>query len=334
MVKNKDTELVVLAQQGDVDAFEELYHMYYKQAYYLALKISNCDADAKDAAQETFIEIQKSLKDLKEPASFKKWMMQIVVSKCNKIFRKNKYAILDPDIINAMDIEEKREYMSGKISFDKKTRKEVLFTMMSKLTLHQREILVLTYFEQLSIKEMADILQIPEGTVKSRMMNAKAALKQQVHEFELKERISFRLVPLPFLLMLLDRKNFLKLFKIKPKSSIAKTLFTNPILLVASVATCGVVSAAGYSYLQEQEQKQEQHVQSEAMPQLNKKLENTPKDLYFKLKDWAHCKVEMREKTQDDIQQMKVYYDLLKEENGAYYRRLQLQNWAQDFEDL
>ena len=66
MRQKTDEEIIELCQMGDEEAFEELYKRFYKSTYYLAMQIANCDADAIDATQETFIEIHKSIKNLRE----------------------------------------------------------------------------------------------------------------------------------------------------------------------------------------------------------------------------------------------------------------------------
>ena len=89
MRQKTDEEIIELCQMGDEEAFEELYKRFYKSTYYLAMQIANCDADAIDATQETFIEIHKSIKNLREIKVFRLWVKRIVVSKLNKIIEKN-----------------------------------------------------------------------------------------------------------------------------------------------------------------------------------------------------------------------------------------------------
>ena len=114
MRQKTDEEIIELCQMGDEEAFEELYKRFYKSTYYLAMQIANCDADAIDATQETFIEIHKSIKNLREIKVFRLWVKRIVVSKLNKIFAKNKDSLYDDDDIIWKRQAETRNYMIRK----------------------------------------------------------------------------------------------------------------------------------------------------------------------------------------------------------------------------
>lgn len=325
-MSNMELDIVFRAQKGDANAFNELYQTFYKQAYYMALKITNCDADAQDATQEAFITIQKSIKDLRETKNFRKWMMQIVISKCNKIFRKNKYTILDPDIVNAMPIEEERVYMTGKNHFNHKQRKEMILKLMENLTVHQREILFLMYFEQLSIKEMAAILEIPDGTVKSRLVSAKTALKKQMDQLEPMERFRLSFVPIPLLLFFAYRKDYGSHFG-KVPNSIFQAIPHPAALVSAFVVSTALILGGGFILMSSNDvgDMEQKVFQDESGTY-------TQKEVYYKLRDWAHCHVEMKQKSKEEFDQIMPYYEFLKEVNGPYYQRLDLNHWREDFE--
>lgn len=327
---NLEIEIIHRVQAGEEKAFDELYQMFYKQAYFLALKITNCDADAQDAAQETFITIQKAIKDLREPKTFRKWMAQIVVSKCNKIFRKNKYTIIDPDIMNTIPIHEDREYMTGENHIHQMQKKNAMIELMNKLTVHQREVLVLMYFEQLSMKEIAEVLQIPIGTVKSRLVSAKSAMRKQLKELGFTNAVRYYVCPLPFLLMLAYRKDFKLHTGTKAHIPIASSVAIQPVALstlaIGSVIGLGV---SGYHIYQTANQK-------EVLPQALFKDETgtyTEKEVYYMLREWAHCHVEIQAKTSEEYAIILPYYEFLKERDGPYYQRLEYNQWTTYFEE-
>lgn len=325
-----ELEVIRRTQAGEEKAFDELYQMFYKQAYYLALKITNCDADAQDAAQESFITIQKSIKDLREPKTFRKWMAQIVVSKCNKIFRKNKYTTLDPDIMNTLPVQENRAYMTGENFVNKNHKKSILLDLMKELTPHQREVLVLMYFEQLSIKEIAEILHIPDGTVKSRLVSAKTAMKKQIHTLGILDTIQYSIVPLPFLLILACRKDFMAVTGSKAHIPISTMVVAQPIAYSTLMIGGAIgVGACGY-------QVYEASRSISTLPQPVFKDETgtyTDKELYYKLRDWAHCHVEIEQKTSAEYEVILPYYKFLKEQDGPYYHRLEMNQWNTSFEE-
>lgn len=337
-----EVELVVRAQKGDEQAFNELFQLYYKQAYYIALKISNCDADAKDAVQETFIQIKRSIKDLQETKNFRKWMAQIVLSKCNKIFRKNKYAAMDPSLLNTLPQEEKRTYMSGHQNMEELSRKEILLKLMSKLTCHQREILFLTYFEQMSMKEMAQVLSIPEGTVKSRLVSAKATLKKHVSDFEARNGIKMHANFLPILLLAAARKESLAMTGVKPNVSFASIASTQPMMAVVGVAgmmSVAIVSVSTAVGLQQALLKQEaQSILKQPIMEENTYFkyegkEYSHRDIYFLLRDWGHCEVEIKQKTSQEYSNIQPFYDFLKGQASPYYEKLTSLGWTISYEN-
>lgn len=332
-MSNLELEVIRRAQAGEEKAFDELYQMFYKQAYYLALKITNCDADAQDAAQESFITIQKAIKDLREIKTFRKWMAQIVVSKCNKIFRKNKYTILDPDIANTLPIVEERDYMTGENYVRGKQRKDVLVELMQELTPNQREVLALMYFEQLSIKEIAEVLSIPDGTVKSRLVSAKAAMKKQILQLDTWDALRYYVCPLPLLLTLAYRKEFIMLTAGKIKLPLHSSAILQPLAISTVVIGSSVgLGIAGYQLYEEYEKSK----RVEPLPQSLYKDESgsyTEKDIYYKLRDWAHCHVEIEQKTKEEYELILPYYEYLKEQDGPYYQRLEMNQWSESFEE-
>lgn len=327
-----EIDLVKNAQAGDEVAFNELYRTYYKQAYYFALKITNCDADAQDATQETFITIKDAIKDLRDPKNFRKWMLQIVLSKCNKIFRKNKYTVLDPDVVNTMPIEEQRSYMSGANHVDKLSRHEWIVEMLSQLTVNQREILVLMYFHQLSIKEIGEVLQIPEGTVKSRLVSAKTALKRRMERDKDAESFKGIYMPLPLLLMRSLKKDYRVSMHESIASSLTRMVRNEPngavmFAVAATVVATGVAMVNPFIAADES-------VASNSTPiYTDESGTYTQQEVYRKLRDWAHCRVEMEQKSADEFARMQPLYQFLKENDSPYYDCLRVYNhWAEDFE--
>jgi len=332
-MSNYEIDLIKKAQQGDEMAFNELYEAYYKQAYYFALKITNCDADAQDAVQETFITIRTAIKELREAKNFKKWMLQIVLSKCNKIFRKNKYTVLDPDIVSTLPIEEERTYMSGENHMEDLSRHEWIMEMLSQLTENQREILLLMYFNQLSIKEISEILEIPEGTVKSRLVSAKTALKRKMEQSEDAEQFKI-MIPMPLLLFQTMRKDYQKLMNTKLDTSYVSFAKNEPHMAFASLTMIAVIAVGGMLGHQVHQIMQEDFVGNTAAATYTDETGTyTQKEVYYKLREWAHCHVEMEQKTAAEYEVILPYYNFLKEINSPYYIRLQAYNhWAEDFE--
>ncbi|AUG57001.1 ECF RNA polymerase sigma factor SigW [Acetivibrio saccincola] len=152
--------MVEAAKKGDKKAFEAIVKKYHNVLYYTALGIVGSGWEALDICQETFIKAFNSINSLKDKSKFRSWINRILVNKCNDYFRKNKNEVC-VDFIEETGgfIEEGSEE-----SID-------LLRALSSLKENSRVVLTLRYFQDLSLKEIAAILDIPEGTVKSRLSN-------------------------------------------------------------------------------------------------------------------------------------------------------------------
>lgn len=183
--KLNDVELLRLVQNEDDTAFEELYKRYHKLVYFVAYKACKCDADAQDIVQETFLQIKNSIQNLREPQYFRLWLYRIVDSKCKKLFRKNKFDLieLERDRVQYEILEEHRSYVPQK-SMHFSSDREMLEDFIDELPYAQKIVVILFYMEECTVSEIAKICDIPVGTVKSRLSNARKKLKECVDAYE------------------------------------------------------------------------------------------------------------------------------------------------------
>ena len=188
----EDARLIAAIQNQDheQEAFEALYRKYYKLVLFIANKECANESDAQDILQETFIEIKKSIPKLRKPQYFRLWLYRVVNSKCKDLFRNRKMTLMDSDheMIRNYVKEERRE-ASGDAQMKYHCDQDVILGMIDELPHGQRIVLMMYYLEQCSIKEIAQLLEIPQGTVKSRMSTGKAALKSKIAQYEQREQI-------------------------------------------------------------------------------------------------------------------------------------------------
>ena len=199
MDKDKYVSLVSAAQAGDKDAIDQLFNTFYGEVYYFALKTVKDDEVAQDITQETFVEIINTIGDLKEPAAFVSWMKQITYHQCTRYFRKKKDIIVDEneDGYSVFDTieEENGEFLPDE-ALDRKDLKETVLSMLNTLSPEQRSATILYYFDELSVKEIAEIQKVSEGTVKSRLNYARKALKDSVTSYEQKTGVVLHNAPM------------------------------------------------------------------------------------------------------------------------------------------
>ena len=166
-------EYVKLAQKGDIQAFEKLIEHYKIYLYNIAISIVHTENDAGDAIAETILNAYKYLHKLKKVEFFKTWLTRILINECKKIIKKRK---------NDVSIEECEETL---IILDNNTDIDEKISITNAINSLKKElkiVLILFYYNELSIKDISNILTIPEGTVKSRLNTAKTQLKDLLIE--------------------------------------------------------------------------------------------------------------------------------------------------------
>ncbi|MBQ3048451.1 MAG: RNA polymerase sigma factor [Oscillospiraceae bacterium] len=237
MEKELLLQLVTKAQKGDSAAFDELFTAFYNDVYYFALKTLKDPDLACDITQETFLEIIKTLPNLREPAAFVSWMKQITYHQCTRYFKKKKDVLVDEDEDGSTIFDELEDESSDSIPaevYEKEEFRSTVLNMINSLTEEQRSAVMLYYFDELSVGEIAEIQGVAEGTVKSRLNYARKAVKRSVEDYEKKTGTKLRSVAfLPLFLL------FFKKAEAMPPDAVAKVQKA-----VSEAAAATTVSAA------------------------------------------------------------------------------------------
>jgi len=174
--------LIKAYKDGDKQSFAELVSRYEKELYHFLFRFLGKSAYAEEAFQETFLQIYLSIEAFEENKSFRPWLYTIASNKARDLLRKRsrrpavQLTALDDEIgtselWDALMVEERTAY---DILEQKETQNQVQ-EAIGKMPEHLREILLMAYFKQLSYKEISDVLDVPLGTVKSRLHAAVAA---------------------------------------------------------------------------------------------------------------------------------------------------------------
>lgn len=192
MEREKLIATVTAAQNGDGDALNELFNAFYNDVYYFALKTVKDDDLACDITQETFVEIINTIGDLHEPAAFVKWMKQITYHQCTRYFKKKKDVLVDEDeegntIFDTLK-EDKTEFIPDE-ALDQQDFRDTILAMLDELSEEQRSATMLYYYDELSVKQIAEIQNVSEGTVKSRLNYARKSIKSSVETYEKKNGV-------------------------------------------------------------------------------------------------------------------------------------------------
>jgi RNA polymerase sigma-70 factor, ECF subfamily len=159
----EDIKLAEEAVNGNPTAFARLVKSYESSLYQVSYAMLRSDSDSVDAAQEAILQAYRSIGQLREPRYFKTWLIRILINQCNRILDQRKKivpldSIAEPSVV--MDHEERLDIQQAVLQLESELR----------------VVVTLFYMEDLSYRDIAEMLDVPEGTVKSRLNRAKTKL--------------------------------------------------------------------------------------------------------------------------------------------------------------
>ena len=176
-------ELVLSAKNGNKKAFDKLYELTSNDVWFTCVSLLKDEENAKDIMQETYITAFLKLDTLNDEQKFCGWIISIAVNKCkNKLKGKVEYQIDDEVLITEAETDElmlPEEYITKA-----EKRKVLLQIMEDTLSFNQYQTVLMFYFDEMSISEIAQGLEISEGTVKSRLNSSRAKMKTAIEDYE------------------------------------------------------------------------------------------------------------------------------------------------------
>lgn len=163
-----DKETIKKAKQGDADKIGQIILENMQTLYRVAFGILKNDDEIYDAISATTVKVFENIHTLKKEEYVKTWITRILINECYKICNKNKKIIY-------------LENVQQKILVHNDTHEELEFkNLIRNLNDELKEIVILYYFEDFSIKEISKIIKIPEGTVKTRLSRARKKLEDTI----------------------------------------------------------------------------------------------------------------------------------------------------------
>jgi len=162
-------------QDGAPEAFEALFHLYKDMVFRTALLIVGDECRAEEMLQEAFVKVYKSRGKFKgDESGFRQWLRRITINLCIDNHRKEPVPFFSLEEMGEAGFEP-AEMSSGYAKFEEK---DEIWQAMRALDGKHRLVVILRYFHELSYEEIAQILDIPVGTVKSRLNTAIRTLRQ------------------------------------------------------------------------------------------------------------------------------------------------------------
>jgi RNA polymerase sigma-70 factor, ECF subfamily len=192
LLEHADEDLMVMYQQGEVRAFEVLLGRHRKSVYNFILRFVGDKETAEDLLQETFMRVIKGADAYKRQAKFTTWLYTIARNLCVDQTRRRKHrrhASLDAPMDTSDDSGSLMDVIaSGEMASDRKSVNKELFATMQRaiagLSEEQREVFLMREFLDLPFKQIAEVVGVPENTVKSRMRYALEKLRLELDEYK------------------------------------------------------------------------------------------------------------------------------------------------------
>lgn len=181
MGNEKEELLVEALKSGSREAFDSLYEQYKNMAFKTAYFITGSRQDAEDVVQDAFIKVWTGSGALRENSGFKAWMMRILVHDAYRMAKKRKREFPDDELVFNL---ENRTDISSLEHIMRKEEAMQISTAIGKLPVKQRTVVVLYYYNALAVKEIAGMLGITTGTVKSRLYAARNRIGKELAAYE------------------------------------------------------------------------------------------------------------------------------------------------------
>lgn len=168
--------LVVRCGRGDRQAFDELIQQWQERLFYFVRRLVATEEDAWDVLQQTWLRVFRGIRTLREPDRLPVWLYQ--VARCAALSH------LRARYRDRSRVEDDRELTAvaaadESIAFD---NWEQVHTCLGQLSLAHREVLTLHFLEDFAIEQMAEVLDLPPGTIKSRLHYARRALRAAIEK--------------------------------------------------------------------------------------------------------------------------------------------------------
>ncbi|RGY97043.1 sigma-70 family RNA polymerase sigma factor [Clostridium sp. AM58-1XD] len=207
MSMNEDMQLQVavkLAKQGYAKAFEDLYNLTYKYAFFHAKSILKDENEAWDLVQDTYIVVYQYIGTLKEDRYIKSWIGGIVFNLGHKKLRKKTEVLVgEDDEFLFENIEDRNKDLSPEDALDSKETISIVREVIDSLPALQKAAVIAYYFDEKSIADIADEAMCSTGTIKSRLNYARKAMKDSIERKEREMGVALHTVTGPVIILVL-----------------------------------------------------------------------------------------------------------------------------------
>jgi RNA polymerase sigma-70 factor, ECF subfamily len=174
MAAESDNELLARVRAGDQLALQTLYGRHHVKIYRFALRLLRDEAAAEDVVSEVFIDVWRNAAQFEGRSEASTWLLAMARNKAYSALRRRKEDSLDDEA--AAEIADDAD--NPEVAMQKLSKGERLRECLLQLSPEHREVIDLVYYHDKSVEEVAQIVGVPEGTVKTRMFHARKRLAE------------------------------------------------------------------------------------------------------------------------------------------------------------
>lgn len=177
-----DEELVAAFQHGDASAFDELVGRWDRKIHGAIYRVVGPDEDARDLCQEAFLKAYRGLGSFKQEARFSSWLYQIALNVCRDRLRRRRGKI-------PVSLDEVEDVRDGALTtpapnplelVEARDLRRLVESAMATLSADEREVVILKEYQELTFPEIAEALEVPLSTVKTRLYRGLSQLRHQL----------------------------------------------------------------------------------------------------------------------------------------------------------
>ena len=206
------SELINNIKNNDEESFNELVKLTRDHVFFRARTSVGDNQTADDICQEVFIKVFKNINNLDDPKAFIGWLDTITRNCCNEYFRKSykkvdsetEAEVFSYDAYEDFDVADTNIENQPELAFSKKEKEELVYGIIDALPAAQKQAIMMYYYDEMKIKDIAAELEVNENTIKSRLSLAKKEIEVKVKELNKKHGIKlYNFAPFTFFVYLL-----------------------------------------------------------------------------------------------------------------------------------
>ena len=178
------SHLVEKIKKGDNKSFEKLYELTEREVWFTCISFLKNETTAQDIMQETYITAFLKIQSLEKSSQIRSWLNRIAVNKCKNYLKGKGEIQLDDEIFENQAIVDERISIPEEYILDKAKREIILSIMQEVLSDVQYQTVIMHYFNEMTVDEIAEVFECSRGTVLSRLNYSRAKMKTAIEDYE------------------------------------------------------------------------------------------------------------------------------------------------------